>query len=57
MILYYIIYDFTNDIIYGCGLSTAIAHDYLIGLVLWIMIFSEGFRRHSRKQKKTFFSL
>jgi len=54
MILYYMIYDFTNDIIYGCGLSTAIAHDHLIGLVLWIMIFSEGFRRHSRKEKNYF---
>ncbi len=49
LILYHIIYDLSNDIIYGCGLATAVAHDHLIGSVLWIMIFSEGFRRHSRK--------
>ncbi|UJR26499.1 hypothetical protein I4U23_007826 [Adineta vaga] len=47
LILYHIIYDFSNDVIYGCGLSVALAHDRLIGLVLGIMIFSEGFRRHS----------
>ncbi|CAF1248062.1 unnamed protein product [Adineta steineri] len=47
-IIYHIIYDFSNDIIYGCGLSTALSHDRLIGFVLWLMIFSEGFRRHSQ---------
>ncbi len=51
LVLYHIIYDFSNDVIYGCGLSTALAHDHLIGAVLLIMIFSEGFRRHSGKQK------
>jgi len=48
MILYHIVYDFSNDIIYGCGLATAVAHDRFIGFVLWIMILSEGFRRHSQ---------
>ena len=52
MIIYHIIYDFSNDIIYGCGFATAIAHDRLIGFALWMMIFSEGFRRHSRKKDK-----
>ncbi|CAF0974422.1 unnamed protein product [Adineta ricciae] len=47
LILYHAVYDFSNDVIYGCGLSTALAHDRLIGFVLWILIFSEGFRRHS----------
>ena len=51
LILYHIINDFSNDLIYGCGLSTALAHDRLIGSVLSLMIFSEGFRRHSRKRK------
>jgi hypothetical protein len=51
MILYHIIYDFSNDIIYGCGLATAVTHDHLIAFVLWLVIFSEGFRRHSRKEK------
>jgi len=49
LILYHIINDFSNDLIYGCGLSTAFAHDRVIGSVLCLMIFSEGFRRHSRK--------
>lgn len=53
LILYHLIYDFSNDIIYGCALSTALAHDRLISFVLWLMIFSEGFRRHSRKQKRS----
>ncbi|CAF1168709.1 unnamed protein product [Rotaria sp. Silwood1] len=48
LILYHIINDFFNDLIYGCGLSTAIAHNRLIGLILSLMIFSEGFRRHSQ---------
>jgi len=48
--LYHVIYDLTNDLIYGCGFATAMSHDYFIGLVLWLMILSEGFRRHSRKQ-------
>lgn len=52
MIFYHIIYDFSNDIIYGCGFATAIVHDRWIGLVLWLMIFSEGFRRHSRKNTR-----
>ncbi len=55
LILYHIINDFSNDLIYGCGLSTALAHDRLIGSVLSLMIFSEGFRRHSRKAKKIVF--
>lgn len=49
LILYHIINDFSNDLIYGCGISTAFAHNRLIGSVLSFMIFSEGFRRHSRK--------
>ncbi|UJR22577.1 hypothetical protein I4U23_025624 [Adineta vaga] len=48
LILYYLINDFSNDLIYGCGLCTALAHDYLIGSVLSVMIFIEGFRRHSQ---------
>ncbi|CAF4294026.1 unnamed protein product [Rotaria sp. Silwood2] len=48
LILYHIVNDFFNDLIYGCGLSTALAHNRLIGLVLSLMIFSEGFRRHSQ---------
>ncbi|CAF1072477.1 unnamed protein product [Rotaria sordida] len=48
LILYHIINDFFNDLIYGCGLSTALAHNRLIGLILSLMIFSEGFRRHSQ---------
>lgn len=47
--------DFTNDLIYGFGLCTALVHHPLIGATLALMIFSEGFRRHSRK-KKNFFS-
>ncbi|CAF4402112.1 unnamed protein product, partial [Adineta steineri] len=31
LILYHVINDFSNDLIYGCGLATALAHDYLIG--------------------------
>ena len=50
LIIYHIIYDLSNDIIYGCGLSTAFAYDRLVGCVLGILIFSEGFRRHSRKK-------
>ncbi len=50
LILYHLINDFFNDLIYGCGLSTASSHDRLIASVLSIMIFSEGFRRHSRKK-------
>lgn len=49
LIIYHIIYDLSNDIIYGCGLATGVLHDRLVGGVLLIMIFSEGFRRHSRK--------
>ncbi|CAM2726371.1 unnamed protein product [Rotaria socialis] len=48
LIVYHIINDFSNDVIYGCVLSTALAHDRLIGLVLSLMVFSEGFRRHSQ---------
>lgn len=51
MIVYHIIYDFSTDVIYGCGFATALAHDRLIGFALWMMILSEGFRRHSRKTK------
>ena len=49
LILYHLINDFSNDLIHGCGLATALAHDRLIGSVLYLMIFSEGFRRHSRR--------
>jgi hypothetical protein len=52
LILYHIFNDFSNDLIYGCGLSTAFAHDRVIGSVLGLMIFSEGIRRHSRKTKQ-----
>ncbi|CAF0895566.1 unnamed protein product [Adineta steineri] len=48
LILYHVINDFSNDLIYGCGLATALAHDYLIGSVLSLVIFSEGFRRYSQ---------
>jgi len=48
LMLYHIIDDFSNDLIYGCGLSTALSHDRLIGSVLSVLIFSEGFRRHSQ---------
>ncbi|CAF1554584.1 unnamed protein product, partial [Adineta steineri] len=27
LILYHVINDFSNDLIYGCGLATALAHD------------------------------
>jgi hypothetical protein len=45
----HLLYDSTHDLIYGCGLSTAFAHDHLSGFVIWLIIFSEGFRRYSRK--------
>ncbi len=51
LIFYHLINDFSNDLIYGCGLSTALAHDRLIGSVLSFLIFTEGFRRHSRKMQ------
>jgi hypothetical protein len=55
LVIYHLINDFSTDLIYGCGLSTALAHDRLVGSVLCLLIFSEGFRRHSRKQEKCFF--
>ncbi|CAF1496238.1 unnamed protein product [Adineta ricciae] len=48
LIFYHLINDFSNDLIYGCGLCTAFAHDYFIGSVISFMIFIEGFRRHSQ---------
>ena len=48
--LSHLIYDFSNDLVYGCGLPMALTSDRLIGLVLWLVMLSEGFRRHSRKQ-------
>ena len=57
LILYHLINDFSNDLIYGCSLSTALAHDLLIGSVLSLMIFSEGFRRHSRRTSNQIFTL
>jgi heme/copper-type cytochrome/quinol oxidase subunit 4 len=41
-------YDFSNDLIYGCGLSTAFVHHHLIGFTIWLVILTEGFRRNTR---------
>jgi hypothetical protein len=46
--LYHLLYDFSNDLIYGCGLSTAFAHHHLIGFTIWLVILTEGFRRNTR---------
>lgn len=48
LIFYHLINDLSNDFIYGTGLATAFAHDRLIGSILCLLIFTEGFRRHSR---------
>lgn len=50
LICYHLIHDFSNDFIYGWALATAFAHDRLIGSILSLLIFTEGFRRHSRNR-------
>lgn len=55
--LSHLIYDFSNDFVYGCGLPMALASDRLVGLVLWLVMLSEGARRHSREQVDLYVSM
>lgn len=48
-VLYYLINDFSMDFIYGYAFSIALTNDYIIGGVIILVIFTEGFRRHSRR--------
>lgn len=54
VIFYHFVYCCFNDFIYGCALCTTLGQHRLIAFVLWLVIFTEGFQRHLRKNDFSF---